>query len=165
MNTLYSPCIDDAIAPSLLEKTKTKKKYKISSTISTSCSTSTECQSSTTEDWKRAVTREHSQLLSKSDKFLLENARISAMYTTITHYNTAILLDRTNIGKSKIDLPDHECRRDAAGMKTSSLSRMIALRTLSCSTQVETPCRLSGGDQANSYLSIRQVRETMVIYT
>jgi hypothetical protein len=43
---------------------------------------------------------------------LLDNAGISSMHTAITHYNTAILLDRTNIGKSKIDLPDGECRRN-----------------------------------------------------
>ncbi|KAG0590752.1 hypothetical protein KC19_1G123900 [Ceratodon purpureus] len=43
---------------------------------------------------------------------LLNNAGISSMHTAITHYNTAILLDRTNIGESEIDLPDGGCREN-----------------------------------------------------
>jgi hypothetical protein len=41
---------------------------------------------------------------------LLKNAGIASMHTMITHYNTAILLDRTNIGKSQIRLPNGRCR-------------------------------------------------------
>lgn len=41
---------------------------------------------------------------------LLDNAGISSMHTAITHYDTAILLDRTNIGASDIRLPDGKCR-------------------------------------------------------
>lgn len=41
---------------------------------------------------------------------LVENAGIASMHTAITHYNTAIFLDRTNIGASEIALPNDNCR-------------------------------------------------------
>lgn len=43
---------------------------------------------------------------------LLENAGIASMHTAITHYDTAIFLDRTNIGASEIALPNGNCRRN-----------------------------------------------------
>lgn len=43
---------------------------------------------------------------------LLDNAGISSMHTAITHYDTAIFLDRTNIGASEIALPNGNCRRN-----------------------------------------------------
>lgn len=43
-------------------------------------------------------------------ELLLKSAGIAAMHTAITHYNTAIFLDRTNIGKSQILLPGGKCR-------------------------------------------------------
>lgn len=41
---------------------------------------------------------------------LVKNAGIASMHTAVTHYSTAILLDRTNIGKSQIALPNGKCR-------------------------------------------------------
>ncbi|KAG0563931.1 hypothetical protein KC19_8G070500 [Ceratodon purpureus] len=43
-------------------------------------------------------------------ELLLKKAGIASMHTMITHYNTAIMLDRTNIGKSQIKLPNGRCR-------------------------------------------------------
>lgn len=43
-------------------------------------------------------------------QLLVSNAGISSMHTAITHYDTAILLDRTNIGPSQIALPNGQCR-------------------------------------------------------
>lgn len=43
---------------------------------------------------------------------LVKNAGISSMHTAITHYDTALLLDRTNIGASEIALPNGECRNN-----------------------------------------------------
>lgn len=41
---------------------------------------------------------------------LLDNAGIASMHTAITHYDTAVFLDRTNIGASEIALPNGNCR-------------------------------------------------------
>jgi hypothetical protein len=43
---------------------------------------------------------------------LIQNAGIASMHTAVTHYDTAILLDRTNIGASQIPLPHGKCRHD-----------------------------------------------------
>ncbi|MCO5562764.1 hypothetical protein L7F22_016396 [Adiantum nelumboides] len=45
-------------------------------------------------------------------KLLLDNAGIASMHTAVTHYNNVILLDRTNIGPSQIQLPDGVCRNN-----------------------------------------------------
>nr|GLL36951.1 aldehyde oxidase GLOX-like [Ipomoea trifida] len=45
-------------------------------------------------------------------ELLVPNAGIASMHTAVTHYNTVVLLDRTNIGPSKIRLPAHRCRND-----------------------------------------------------
>lgn len=44
---------------------------------------------------------------------IVENAGIASMHTAITHYDEAILLDRTNIGPSQISLPNGDCRQNA----------------------------------------------------
>ncbi|KAE9447746.1 hypothetical protein C3L33_20352, partial [Rhododendron williamsianum] len=44
---------------------------------------------------------------------LVDNAGISSMHTAVTPYNTVILLDRTDIGASELNLPDGRCRYDA----------------------------------------------------
>lgn len=41
---------------------------------------------------------------------LLDNAGISSMHTAVTRYDTAIMLDRTNVGASQILLPNGICR-------------------------------------------------------
>ncbi|KAG0582697.1 hypothetical protein KC19_3G078000 [Ceratodon purpureus] len=41
---------------------------------------------------------------------LVENAGISSMHTAVTHYDTVILLDRTNIGASRINFTNGYCR-------------------------------------------------------
>jgi hypothetical protein len=46
-------------------------------------------------------------------KVIVENAGIASMHTAITHYNTAVLLDRTDIGPSQLPLPNGVCRNDA----------------------------------------------------
>lgn len=38
-------------------------------------------------------------------QLLLNNSGIASMHTALTHYNTFVLLDRTNIGASQIALP------------------------------------------------------------
>ncbi|CAM6127556.1 unnamed protein product [Calypogeia fissa] len=43
---------------------------------------------------------------------LLENAGIASMHTAVTHYGTAVFLDRTDIGLSQINLPNGVCRND-----------------------------------------------------
>jgi hypothetical protein len=44
---------------------------------------------------------------------IVDNAGIASMHTAVTHYNTAVLLDRTDIGPSQLPLPDGVCRNDA----------------------------------------------------
>ncbi|KAH9571107.1 hypothetical protein CY35_02G075400 [Sphagnum magellanicum] len=46
-------------------------------------------------------------------EILVENAGIASMHTAITRFNTAVLLDRTDIGASQLALPNGECRNDA----------------------------------------------------
>ncbi|CAK9226571.1 unnamed protein product [Sphagnum troendelagicum] len=43
---------------------------------------------------------------------IVNNAGIASMHTAVTHYNTAVLLDRTDIGPSQLPLPDGVCRND-----------------------------------------------------
>ena len=43
---------------------------------------------------------------------LNNNVGIAAMHAALTHYDTAILLDRTNIGPSQIALPNGRCRNN-----------------------------------------------------
>ncbi|KAM7254785.1 hypothetical protein ACFE04_020026 [Oxalis oulophora] len=46
-------------------------------------------------------------------ELLVSNAGIASMHTAVTRFNTVVLLDRTNIGPSKILLPKHKpCRHD-----------------------------------------------------
>lgn len=47
-----------------------------------------------------------------SFKIILENAGIASMHTAVTRYGNVVLLDRTDIGPSQINLPDGECRND-----------------------------------------------------
>ncbi|KAJ7571084.1 hypothetical protein O6H91_01G148100 [Diphasiastrum complanatum] len=41
---------------------------------------------------------------------LLQNAGIASMHTAVTHFNTVVFLDRTNIGPSQINLTNGICR-------------------------------------------------------
>jgi hypothetical protein len=43
-------------------------------------------------------------------QLLLANAGISSMHTAVTHYDTCVFLDRTNIGPTQILLPNGRCR-------------------------------------------------------
>ncbi|KAG1339278.1 aldehyde oxidase GLOX [Cocos nucifera] len=43
---------------------------------------------------------------------LVENAGIASMHTAVTRFGTVVLLDRTNIGPSRLPLPKGHCRRD-----------------------------------------------------
>ncbi|PIA54563.1 hypothetical protein AQUCO_00900849v1 [Aquilegia coerulea] len=45
-------------------------------------------------------------------ELLVPNAGIASMHTAVTHYNTVILLDRTNIGPTRKMLPKGHCRDD-----------------------------------------------------
>lgn len=38
---------------------------------------------------------------------------IASMHTAVTHFGTVVLLDRTNIGPTRLLLPKHHCRNDA----------------------------------------------------
>ncbi|XP_024395291.1 aldehyde oxidase GLOX [Physcomitrium patens] len=44
-------------------------------------------------------------------QMLQRNAGVSAMHTAVTRFDTAIMLDRTNIGPSQIRLPGKRCRK------------------------------------------------------
>jgi hypothetical protein len=57
------------------------------------------------------VTREHNQLFSKFDKFLLENARISAMHIAITHNYSSRPHQHRQV-KDRRTGPVRECRRN-----------------------------------------------------
>lgn len=48
-----------------------------------------------------------------SYELLLSNAGIASMHTAVTRFNTVIMLDRTNIGPSQINLPDGRCRNNS----------------------------------------------------
>lgn len=41
---------------------------------------------------------------------VLPNAGISTMHAAVTHYGSVVLLDRTNIGVSQLNLPNGVCR-------------------------------------------------------
>lgn len=43
-------------------------------------------------------------------QLLVKNAGIASMHTAVTRFNTVIMLDRTNIGPSRINLPNGRCR-------------------------------------------------------
>jgi hypothetical protein len=43
---------------------------------------------------------------------IVNNAGIASMHTAVTRFNTAVLLDRTDIGPSQLPLPDGVCRTD-----------------------------------------------------
>ncbi|KAG9157874.1 hypothetical protein Leryth_000048 [Lithospermum erythrorhizon] len=45
-------------------------------------------------------------------ELLVENAGIASMHTAVTHFNTVVLLDRTNIGPSLTRLPGRHCTSD-----------------------------------------------------
>ncbi|KAJ7543452.1 hypothetical protein O6H91_09G039000 [Diphasiastrum complanatum] len=45
-------------------------------------------------------------------EILVHNAGIASMHTAVTHFGTAVLLDRTDVGASKIALPNGNCRND-----------------------------------------------------
>ncbi|KAH0720649.1 hypothetical protein KY285_005517 [Solanum tuberosum] len=45
-------------------------------------------------------------------ELLVPDAGIASMHTAVTHYNTVVLLDRTDIGPSRKRLPPHHCRND-----------------------------------------------------
>lgn len=45
-------------------------------------------------------------------ELLLQNAGIASMHTALTHFGTLVLLDRTDIGASLLNLPDGTCRND-----------------------------------------------------
>ncbi|KAK7390477.1 hypothetical protein VNO78_25783 [Psophocarpus tetragonolobus] len=45
-------------------------------------------------------------------ELLVEDAGVASMHTVVTRFNTAVLLDRTNIGPSRKLLPKGRCRRD-----------------------------------------------------
>ncbi|KAH7285276.1 hypothetical protein KP509_33G020200 [Ceratopteris richardii] len=48
-----------------------------------------------------------------SYKLLLNNAGIASMHTAVTRFNTVIMLDRTNIGPSQINLANGKCRNNS----------------------------------------------------
>ncbi|KAM3287798.1 aldehyde oxidase GLOX [Capsicum chacoense] len=45
-------------------------------------------------------------------ELLVSDAGIASMHTAVTHFNTVVLLDRTDIGPSRKKLPPHHCRND-----------------------------------------------------
>lgn len=45
---------------------------------------------------------------------VVPNAGISTMHAAVTHYGNVVLLDRTNIGVSQLNLPDGVCRDNPA---------------------------------------------------
>ncbi|XP_027068473.1 aldehyde oxidase GLOX [Coffea arabica] len=73
--------------------------------------------STTSRNWKLLTfilfmfIRTHADLPG-SWELLVPDAGIASMHTAVTHTNTVILLDRTNIGPSRKLLPPHRCRHD-----------------------------------------------------
>ncbi|CAO2837143.1 unnamed protein product [Amaranthus hypochondriacus] len=45
-------------------------------------------------------------------ELLVPDVGIASMHTAVTHFGTVVLLDRTNIGPSRLLLPKHHCRVD-----------------------------------------------------
>lgn len=58
------------------------------------------------------LVREATAQLPGSWEVLLENAGIASMHSAVTHFGNVVLLDRTDIGASQIDLPSGKCRND-----------------------------------------------------
>ncbi|XP_030450072.1 aldehyde oxidase GLOX [Syzygium oleosum] len=48
-------------------------------------------------------------------ELLVADAGIASMHTAVTRFNTVVLLDRTNIGPTRLRLPRGRCRRDPRG--------------------------------------------------
>ena len=48
--------------------------------------------------------------LPRTWELLVENGGIASMHTAVTHYGTVVLLDKTDIGESRISLPKGKCR-------------------------------------------------------
>lgn len=45
---------------------------------------------------------------------VVPNAGIATMHAAVTHYGNVVLLDRTNVGVSQLNLPDGVCRDNPA---------------------------------------------------
>ncbi|XP_010674911.2 aldehyde oxidase GLOX [Beta vulgaris subsp. vulgaris] len=45
-------------------------------------------------------------------ELLVADVGIASMHTAVTHFGTVVLLDRTNIGPTRLLLPKHHCRTD-----------------------------------------------------
>ncbi|KAK9732771.1 hypothetical protein RND81_04G020600 [Saponaria officinalis] len=45
-------------------------------------------------------------------ELLVQDAGIASMHTAVTRFGTVVLLDRTNIGPTRLILPKHHCRND-----------------------------------------------------
>ncbi|KAG6547918.1 hypothetical protein Mapa_010738 [Marchantia paleacea] len=54
---------------------------------------------------------------SGSWELLVENAGIASMHTAVTRFGTVVLLDRTNIGASQIQLADGRCRNNPSELQ------------------------------------------------
>jgi hypothetical protein len=66
-------------------------------------------------------------------KVIVENAGIASMHTAITHHNTAVLLDRTDIGPSQLPLPNGVCRNDRNDqVRSDSYHPVVTVHTRSC---------------------------------
>ncbi|MCO5547029.1 hypothetical protein L7F22_000470 [Adiantum nelumboides] len=67
----------------------------------------------------RAILVQNSTSLSSTSvsggswEVLVENGGVSAMHMTLTHHNTVVMFDRTDYGKSRLNLPDGRCRNDS----------------------------------------------------
>ncbi|KMZ67514.1 Galactose oxidase [Zostera marina] len=57
-------------------------------------------------------------LLPGSWEVLVENAGIASMHTAVTRFNTVVLLDRTDIGPSRLSLPPNQCRNNPTDLLT-----------------------------------------------
>lgn len=64
------------------------------------------------------ITRVHAQG-GGSWQLLVKNAGIASMHTALTHFGTVVLLDRTDIGPSQINLPNGNCRDDPADLTST----------------------------------------------
>ena len=88
---------------------------------------------------------------------LLNNAGIASMHTAVTHYNTLVLLDRTDIGPSQIALPGEyfsilHCRRKIgiSGLKRGK-AYLEYNTLLDAQTGLEKQTDAKGHDDAKYY--------------
>ncbi|CAK9151429.1 unnamed protein product [Ilex paraguariensis] len=111
-------------------------------------------------------------ILSRADlpgtwKLLVADAGIASMHTAVTHFNTVVLLDRTNIGPSRKLLPHRRCRHNPSDCyahsvlfdpETNSIRPLMILTDTWCSSGQFLPdgTLLQTGGDLDGFKKIRK---------